>query len=928
MANHHYSIDDLMRLRAQRAPGSILPQNPEIAEILRHGDEFPRGACNPKPASSAKIRGDSSESSDEILFKGNKDRRASREAARELAIRQAAPRPAPVNDVVPTRELIHEPNRNVAQDSLQNPTGWKYRGRSESELGSSEPLQAPTGVPSQKQEGFQRFFKAVISPTHVRVTAGGRIVPNTRGPSSPSRRTKDTSAMDAPAVRDQPQPNPPAGPMGISQPLAVWPQLIPGYPNIPMSMIPMQFSPQFTPGYSFPSILSQPMVAQPSVLQPSVPQPVAGTNQSATDSVSSDAAKPSSGETHGENAPATNSQDAVKITSPENFDRTKPFYFNGQLVYPLAPGFAGSVGNQMMPIQMVGLPAGVSHTATPGMTPQFSAPVMQVSPHGAGHFVAAPLPSAHTFTGIPAAQNRVVPVNGVLHSGSAPPPSSIKMSEVTKKQIGVLKNSIKWCEDQLQYNRFQIDENNMRDQLQKLEAERQLFEARYQAELAEEEAAARNAEASTKGGQVENKSSQGTAMPPVEPQSILHSTQELPSARTVKGNLSASIQPAKAPKGDLANKKWVPVFDDKNRAVSEGAMDSRKPGLPVSAAKAPVFLPRAITSEMTERSQESREAAKEYFGAHQRHESGESSNGKLGVPYLLGRLRNGVNPRTATDQDYVYFRELTPDEVRARYLYWGKAPKSCMQGLPKYDGKHFYPPSPIKESSAVSDDGESAYRPTTSRRPIKYDFRGTKSDCDPFRPITPTQSYESSKAMFASEDGYATGRHARTTSVETEIYDPTQDKPNGYPAENSATSSTTGVQTSSEAGNAPASDSTGEKRAENWALWPMLKKSATSSAVSSTTAQGYLPQYAGHAAASLSPSMGKNMTSPVREVSSGKPFNIADGIDGIPPHLSPGSETRGGENLPPNAVSAVEERMKHMPLEGCKHNDVSPTFHR
>lgn len=763
------------------------------------------------------------------MFKGNKDRRANREAAREVAIRQAVPHPAPGNDSVPgretTRELIPEPTRELARDDSQNPTGWKYRGRSDSETGSAEPLQAPAGVPSQKQEGFQRFFKAVISPTHVRVTAGGRIVPNTRGPPSPtSRRTKDTSAMDTQAVREQPQPNPSIGHVGMPQPIAIWPQLLSGYQNIPMSVIPMQFSPHFPPGYSFPPILSQPMITQPSVLQPSAPQPIlgrAGATQLATDSVANDGANPSSVEAHGENAPTTELQDGVKITSPENFDRAKPFYFNGQLVYPVAPGFPGSVGSPMMPIQMVGLPSGVSHTATSGMTPQFPGAVMHVSPHGTGQIVTGPFPSAHAFPGIPAVQNRIVPVNGVLHSGTAPPPSSIKMSEVTKKQIGTLKTSIKWCEDQLQYNRFQIDENNMRDQLQKLEAERQLFEARYQAELAEEEATARNAGASNNGGQVEKKSNHGTAMPPIEPQTIQHPAQELTSTRAGKTNLPTSIQPPKAQKGDLANKQWAPVFDDKNRAVSEGTMESRKSGLPVNAAKAPVFLPRAITSEMTERSLESRDAAKEYFGTHLRRESRDSSNGKLVIPYLLGALPSGVDPRSASDQDYVYNRELTPDEVRARYLYWGKAPKSCMQGLPRFDGKHFYPPSPIKESATVSDDGESAYRATASRRPVNYDFRGTKSDCDPFRPTTPTQSYESSRAMFVSEDGYATGRHARTTSMETEIYIPTQGKPNGYPTENSASSSTAEGPTPAEGDDASASDSTGDKRAEKGYVFTM-----------------------------------------------------------------------------------------------------------
>ncbi|KAK4208893.1 hypothetical protein QBC37DRAFT_431152 [Rhypophila decipiens] len=926
-----YSIEDLISLRAKEVKGDILPHNPEIVEIFRRGSGS--AESHPKPNNATKQKGDSSESSDEILFKGNKGRRANREAGREATTRQAAPRQPPVHDAVPVRETARElvrgePTCEASRDSSQHSTVWKYRGRSDSEAGTAEPLPAPTGVPSQKQEGFQKFFKAVISPTHVRVTAGGRIVPNTRAPASPSRPTRGASPMDPQAVRDQAQPNPSMPPVGMHQPIAVWPQMISGYPNLQgMSMIPMQFSPHFTPGYSFPSIIGQPMMPQPSVLQPAVPQPVMSrvpTSHSTPDGAPRDVPSTTSVEPHGENATTNEPQDQIRITPPENFDRTRPFYINGQLVYPVTSPFPGSVGNQFMPVQMVGLPSGVSHNTAPGMTTQFPGSVTQVSSHGTGQMVAGPLPSAHTFPGVPAVQSRNVSVNGA--PGTAPPASSIKMSEVTKKQIGVLKSSIKWCEDQLQYNRFQIDENNMRETLRKFEAERQLFEARYQAEVAEEEASARKAAGGT---HVDVNSGQSSAMPSVNPKGAPHSAQNLAPAQTTTANPPVSAQPAKAQKADLANTQWTPVFDDKS--ISESDME-RRACLSVDAARAPPFLPRADPSELTEHSLESREAAKEeYFGRRSRHQSRGSANGRLQIPYLLGALPTGVNPRTAQDQDYVYTRPLTDDELRARYLYWGKAPKAVMQGLPKFDGKHFYPPSPVKEDATVSEDAEANYRPPSSRRPLHYDVRGTKSDLDPFRPTTPTQTYESSRAMFASEDGYALGRHARTTSMETEIYIPSEKSSKECSTETAAGCSAAGVEAPNEAPNesecASTSVSIGEKRSEKGAIWPMLKKSSTSSAVSSTTAQGYLPQYVGYAAASLSPSMVRQMTSPARETMAGKPFNIADNIDGIPPHLSPVAEKRG-ENLPPvSPITAVEERLKRMSLESPRRHDVGAAFH-
>ncbi|KAJ8063184.1 hypothetical protein OCU04_008423 [Sclerotinia nivalis] len=49
-----------------------------------------------------------------------------------------------------------------------------------------QPHSAPTNVALHQAENFRRFYRAVVSPTHVRVTAGGRIVPNTRAMAPPS----------------------------------------------------------------------------------------------------------------------------------------------------------------------------------------------------------------------------------------------------------------------------------------------------------------------------------------------------------------------------------------------------------------------------------------------------------------------------------------------------------------------------------------------------------------------------------------------------------------------------------------------------------------------------------------------------------------------------------------------------------------------
>ena len=88
--------------------------------------------------------------------------------------------------------FAREHNRREAANSMSTEMEWRFRGRTGSEAtATAEPLPAPIGINAQKSEGFQRFYKAVISPSHVRVTAGGRIVPNTRTTSPMSKRLKE-----------------------------------------------------------------------------------------------------------------------------------------------------------------------------------------------------------------------------------------------------------------------------------------------------------------------------------------------------------------------------------------------------------------------------------------------------------------------------------------------------------------------------------------------------------------------------------------------------------------------------------------------------------------------------------------------------------------------------------------------------------------
>jgi len=712
---------------------------------------------------------------------GESSREPIRETIREHVLEPTRePAHGPVRG--PPHEPVREPHRELVHDHLRELTPheiseggisdqWKYRGRSDSEVATGEPCQAPTGIPAQKSEGFQRFYQAVVSPTHVRVTAGGRIVPNTRGPSSPaSKRSNDQNATDGhgmPEKATHTKPSP--GQMGMTTPVPIVPQFIPNYPpgfqpvQAPVSFVPISFGPSMAPNFPF----GQNAVSTPVMVQP------------ARESTLKDMHNMKSGETRNENGSTTDKQEKVKLTPPEFFDYTRPYYFNGQFMYPISaaafppPG----MGGQMMPaFQMVGFP--------PGMAPQPAGQLLQSTPvGGAPSMSAAPFPPAPMQSSAGStALGHNVPVNTNIQHPSAPPISSIRLSDITKKQIATFKSSLRYNEDQLHYNRHQIDEKEMENKIQTLHNHIRRFEALLKEQLLNEESVLQQ------GGQIKEEKpmavhvGEGTKISPQSAMTATHLAQPNPN--------SSGGQPAGRDSNMNQSQKlgsvWSPNIDPKTGKKRyfvdipehELAIHLKKSGLPSDAALAPVFKPRGAASSWEGTLRESRErrltattiaattmphATSTFFEKPVRKFKPMSSilrldPTKYGVPYLLGTLPKGVDPREAVDGEYIYHRELTPEEQRARYLFWGGCPDS-VPGLPLFDGKHFYPPPSAKERTPSPSQDPPPRRIPTSRPENDYDFRGTKSELDPFRPMTPVQKPGPSRQLMVSEDGYATARH-------------------------------------------------------------------------------------------------------------------------------------------------------------------------
>lgn len=708
---------------------------------------------------------DSSTSSEEVLFKGTARRR------------QAASR-----ETVESRQA--QPKGEV---------GWKYSGRNESDPSATEPLSAPTGLPAQKSEGFQRFYKAVVSPTHVRVTAGGRIVPNTRGlPSSPTlKRAQEGSVAGSNGGHEKTTRNAIAAglsmPAGMAQHIPpVMPPFFPGYghPGFPpygpqMPFYPMPYGHPMAPGYP-PFPYPMPMMRQPSV-----------------DSALKDTLNLKTGDGQVDNGDDPHKASKVPTAPASQFDQRRPFFFNGQWMYPMPGAYPppppGAMGGPYMPMPMpmpMHMPMSMAGGPVPPTGPRMPASTQPSQLGSPIKFTGPVAPQAQARAmSVPAAMMPAVPAVSGIQAPPAPPISSIRPSEITRKQIGIFRKSLKYHEDQLQYNRHQIDEKDTEQKIQKYRDDIARFECMMQAQIDDEKKRGypplsekdKSPEVSSETGQGSTSVSEDAAANGI---SAVPSTAALapPVAahNSLNSNAKATNNSSRSPSGQLK--------DDATKAS----------GLPTGAALAPPFEPRkdllgastaadrtnpmwtvpaypkqGIDGIYQQATTESWEAAVSRLPppvfttpagqAFDANVTSVTSKGYPGVPYLIGSLPKGMNPRTAKDIDYQYSRELTEDELRARHLYWGKVPRSAVRGLPKYDGRNFYPPSPVKDTTNDNPVLE------TSGDLIEFTPKpvGTKPDAQSVRPSTPVGSAlipvdSADHAQQNGEDGIYTSTELAT----------------------------------------------------------------------------------------------------------------------------------------------------------------------
>ncbi|RGP75871.1 hypothetical protein FSPOR_464 [Fusarium sporotrichioides] len=732
----------------------------------------------------------------------------------------------------------------------------QYRPRSDSEIGRA-PMVAPADLGSQKSEGFQKFYNSVVSPTHVRVTAGGRIVPNTRGPPSPiSKWNRERGSLDG---QSHPRPM-----NGNQHEGFAYPVLPPGWGHM-TAMVPPQ-----TQG-PMPGMTMRPPEGYALVTPPPMGYNMAAVHYNQFPPSNVPIQHPNQGG-YFPKPPDMGMEPgrSVQISPVEQFDPTRPFYYNGQLLI--------ANGNNLYPInvapQMSIVAAHVPHQPVPRPSDDYMAHSAKYSRVSSRQLDPSPMNSRPTVED--------------MSRSTSPPYSSIRPSSITQKQLEVLRSQKKYHQDQLQYNKHQIDLRDMEERLQKICLEIEKFERLYAIQLEfearkypkRESPDEANSNSSTDYPHSRSDYDGPTA---VDKMPALGYGNQQPITQAHVRSVSA-LGPAK-PATAVASAK------NPNTLKNDNGQQRKPSTLPVNAALAPVFQPRSeingsfVTTDQTDEAARARhwesmsKATASWRSSFFAKEIEAQNN--MGHPYLVGKLKPGVLPQDARRDDYIYERELTADEERARYIYWEKTPHYFQDGLPKYDGKDFYPAPDAKENSlhagdtasqSLSHPAETQASSIKSRIAVPFNnvHKATRGSARHlFDEVTRSESLHrtddslraSSNSEFPRSESHAAHAGSRYTEFRRAINDSTRVSSEKFQAKVSDDSA-------EEEGSLIFKGRRVNDRAASSKypsdIWSTMRRKGKTSAnviagqVSPMTAQGVLPHYSGHATASLTPAITTN----------------------------------------------------------------------
>jgi hypothetical protein len=656
---------------------------------------------------------------------------------------------------------------NLALQPHEQKQMWMLRKRSSSDR-SSQPFPAPSGFEAQKADNFRKFYAAVISPTHLRVTAGGRIVPNTRGlPHHPfawnaeKQFFESTDRAFGPELEQQKSWLPgtsasaadPYSPLGIVRPAVV-------------------------------DLFGPPLHLHSSTRSaaPTESDSLGAVTPDAIEEIGTEDIVPSN------EGDATTVQGQIKISPPSQFDVFRPFFINGQPFYPAPPGIQvptnlpilNMLGNlnpscqsllppygivQSAPLQ---LPAGnfgyPQQLTLDGQQMSQQIPLMQASNFPPPFMV----PQLHAPVGQPFGTVPMMSVTSLADEPVAMHPQVIVMVN----QIQALQQQLRHLENQLQNNKHQIDEqhvihqqNHVQNQIKVLQSglNAQVFQhallppEQYGpsvwnigvgtmgvplAPITNTEVVAGRANAPETSPACTNdyqtsvydKSVLGNteAARKVQVALIGDSQGSQPSARqvqTTRKRLSAAaamapeFQPrsqrtivnqsdalkAEHPFTTAASDPTLLAHSDPQKSAESQRLSTPSkwstPGQWVNSAlmRGPAALPNGHTMHNLTKGDPFIHSSAHFqtplnISAAISREISPPANSVN--PYLTGYPPPGMTASNVKSADMIYSRELTTEELQARQIYWGKVPRALSKGLPKFDGKDFYTPSPEKTSSS------------------------------------------------------------------------------------------------------------------------------------------------------------------------------------------------------------------------------------
>lgn len=702
---------------------------------------------------------------------------------------------------------------------------WQYIRRSGLDCASSQPIPAPPELQTQQNEGFQRFFKAVVSPSHVRVTAGGRIVPNTRC-SPASKHPKDT-----------PFPETASMPKGFHQSFSSGHHFIsgPAYHSYP------PFFPAFpTALHGFPPPGPYPWPPWQVGLNVCAPYPHYALGHSLGHDPSH--------------------QGSERQTDASNMSKVDSFRYG---LGPLDQARPGPHRDQWStPPQ-----APLNPHVVPGLPKKIDQEVPaapSVKSHGPAAAVCAKSPKLNSSFGDSRSEGAIAAQSGSHPSIlSQAPISSIRPSHITKKQIDVLKSSLRYLEDQLQYNKHQIDEKEVCNQADLVREQIRHFKSNLTAQRSFEDSHYPKLSSKSEDSDSSNVLN-GGGSGLVNTESSLTSDSGQGSSAKLGGQQlvttsKGSLRSAGRPENDSITVSEL---------LTSPMKSSRLPG---HAAMAPPFRPRV--------------------GGDVEKPSWDASVSRFDARDIGMSSRNAASQSGSLRSRHLCSHELTGEELQARHAYWGTYSGSFPAGATAGDSslccnhtrsanvgiqESKLPASgaissvtevkPKRSYSSIRAGGQSRRREELTTQSESYVRHNTDSSVSTLASPRPescilttggTRTYGLASYQSSVRDGSEGG--TASASFSASLNDTQLKTPH-------ATYGSVPLQIPTKVSNF----NSAKKRKPRNEIWrTMLRKGKTNAAavpgtVSSTTVQGVLPQYTGHAAAYLTPALANSTPSTSR----------------------------------------------------------------